>query len=354
MTSNAGPRSAAGRPCSATSPTATTSIPRSRPARSTRSSTVRRTDAQLGGFLVGLRTKGATPAEVDAMVDAMLAHAAPLAPARSRRHRRHRRHGRVAAPPGRGLQHLDHRLLRGRRRRGAGVQARQPQGVVLVAARPTCSRRWASRSSSTADAVTRCVDEAGIGFAFARDVPPRHAPRRAGPGRARHPDGLQRARPAVAPRSASAARSSAWPTRRWRRWSSTCCAAAGRRGRWSCTARTASTSSRSPDRRSSGSCATGAVTESEVHPAHLGLATAVVEDLGVGAPDANAVAVREILGGCRRPARRGAAERGGRPRGRGRSTQRLAGRQSSWPAQLDRQRRGPPRSSTSSSRSRTA
>jgi anthranilate phosphoribosyltransferase len=41
----------------------------------------------------------------------------------------------------------------------------------------------------------------------------------------------------------------------------------------------------------------GQVTESEIHPAHLGLTTVVIEDIGVGAPQDNAVALRSILGG---------------------------------------------------------
>ncbi|WP_291379077.1 anthranilate phosphoribosyltransferase [Demequina sp.] len=38
----------------------------------------RATDAQLGAFLMGMQTKGATAAEVNGMVETMLAHAAPL------------------------------------------------------------------------------------------------------------------------------------------------------------------------------------------------------------------------------------------------------------------------------------
>ena len=44
----------------------------------------RATDAQLGAFLMGMQTKGATAAEVNGMVQTMLAHAAPIAiPGRS-------------------------------------------------------------------------------------------------------------------------------------------------------------------------------------------------------------------------------------------------------------------------------
>jgi len=44
----------------------------------------RATDGQLGAFLMGMQTKGATAAEVNGMVETMLAHAAPLSiPGRS-------------------------------------------------------------------------------------------------------------------------------------------------------------------------------------------------------------------------------------------------------------------------------
>ncbi len=66
----------------------------------------------------------------------------------------------------------------GRRRRR---QARQPRRSLVVAARPTCSRRSACRSTSRPSRSPRCIDEVGFGFLFA----PAHHPamRHAGPVR---------------------------------------------------------------------------------------------------------------------------------------------------------------------------
>ena len=47
----------------------------------------------------------------------------------------------------------------------------------------------------------------------------------------------------------------------------------------------------------------GEVRTYEVLPQHLGLVAAVVEDVGVGTPEANAVAIREVLGGATGPRR---------------------------------------------------
>ena len=41
----------------------------------------------------------------------------------------------------------------------------------------------------------------------------------------------------------------------------------------------------------------GVITELEVLPQHLGLVAAVVEDVGVGSPEDNATAIREVLSG---------------------------------------------------------
>ena len=52
---------------------------------------------------------------------------------------------------------------------GAGDrEARQPRGVVRDAARPTCSRRSASGSTSSPDRIERSIDELGFGFLFAQ------------------------------------------------------------------------------------------------------------------------------------------------------------------------------------------
>ena len=157
--------------------------PVTRPARRwARSSPATPPPAQIAAFIVALRMKGETVDEVSGMVDAMLEPRPPdqlpdgvdavdIV-------------GTGGAPSRRGPrpQRVDHGLLRRRRRGRAGVQARQPQGVVDERARSTCSRPSASRVELDGAGVARCVVEAGVGFCFARAFHP--AMRHAGPVRA--------------------------------------------------------------------------------------------------------------------------------------------------------------------------
>ena len=111
-----------------------------------------------------------------------------------RRHRRHRRrprpHHQRVDPVGAG---------RGRRRR-PGVQARQPGGLVVVAARPTCSRRSASRIELRTRRRGPLRGRGRHRLLLRPAVPPRHAPRRPDRG----------ASSASRRRSTSSGR---WPTR---------------------------------------------------------------------------------------------------------------------------------------------
>ena len=158
------------------------------------------TDAQIAAYIVALRMKGEAVDEVSGMVDAMLEASDPIHLAEAAAdavdivgHRRRRQ------PPSPSAQRVDHGLLRGRRRRRARVQARQPQGHAPPAARSTCSRRSAWASTSTAPGWPRCVEQAGLGFCFARAFHP--AMRHAGPVRAELgiPTAVQLHRPAVEP-----------------------------------------------------------------------------------------------------------------------------------------------------------
>jgi anthranilate phosphoribosyltransferase len=134
------------------------------------------TPAQLAGFLVGLRAKGETPAEIAGLADAMLAHA-PL----------------VAAPDGAAD-------VVGTGGDGAHTVNISTMTAVLVAAAGVPVVKHGNRAATSAcgaadvleelgvaidlrpDAVAACVAEVGIGFCFAPVFHPsfRHtaAPRR--------------------------------------------------------------------------------------------------------------------------------------------------------------------------------
>jgi anthranilate phosphoribosyltransferase len=257
--------------------------------------------AQIGGFLVGLATKGTQPAEVAAMVDAMLAHASPLDLPDV---------GVTVDIVGTGGSRL-------RQDRAFNIST-TACFVVAGAGVPVCKHgnRKASSSSGSTDvlealgvtveldgpAVARCVAEAGVGFAFARVFHP--AMRHAGPVRAElgvptvfnilgplsHPGHVTRqvigvADPALAPLVIDVLR---------RRGAPRAMVVHGSDGLDELTLTGPSFVWELRD---------GQITETEVHPAHLGLATVVVEDIDVGAPDDNASVIHEILAGAGGPRR---------------------------------------------------
>jgi anthranilate phosphoribosyltransferase len=251
--------------------------------------------AQIGGFLAALQAKGASPAEVAAMVDAMLGAAMPLE-----------------------LNDVDGVVdIVGT----GGSRLRQDKAfnisttacfVVAGAGVRVCKHgnRRASSSSGSSDAlealgiaveldgptVARCVDEAGVGFAFARVFHP--AMRHAGPVRAElgiptvfnilgplsHPGLVRRqvigvANPALAPLVIDVLR---------RRGAPRAMVVHGSDGLDELTLTGPSEVHELRD---------GVITELEVLPQHLGLEAAVVEDVGVGSPEDNATAIREVLSG---------------------------------------------------------
>ena len=259
------------------------------------------TPAQIGGFLVGLRTKGTTPAELTAMVDAMLAEALPL----------------ELADPSTTVDIVGTGGSRLAQDRAFNIST-TACFVVAGAGTPVCKHgnRKASSSSGSTDAlealgvaveldgaaVARCVSETGLGFAFARVFHP--AMRHAGPVRAElgiptvfnilgplsHPGRVARqvvgvADPSLAPLVIDVLR---------RRNSARAMVVHGSDGLDELTLTGPSVVHELRD---------GEVEVHEVLPQRLGLSTAVVEDLGAGSPDDNAAAIREVLaggGGARR------------------------------------------------------
>ncbi len=252
------------------------------------------TDGQIGGFLVGLATRGVTGAELAAMVDVMLAHATPLHLPDT---------GATVDIVGTGGSPL-------RQDRAFNVST-AACFVVAGAGVPVCKHgnRKASSSSGSTDvlealgitveldgpAVVRCVAEAGLGFAFARAFHP--AMRFAGPVRAElgiptvfnllgplsHPGRVTRqvigvADPAVAPMVAEVLA---------RRGAPRAMVVHGSDGLDELTLAGPS---------QIWEVVRGEVTQWTLDPSDLGLETVDVESLGAGSPEANAEAVRGLLG----------------------------------------------------------
>ena len=151
------------------------------------------TEAQIGAFLLGLRTKGETVEEMEAFAAAkrLVRRARPRARA--------------------GDRYLRHRW----RPRGTFNISTVAALVAAGAGGPVAkhgNRAATSRCGSAdlleelgvnieldADGVERCLDEAGIGFIVRPAVPPGDGARRARPSRAQGPHGLQLPRAAVEP-----------------------------------------------------------------------------------------------------------------------------------------------------------
>ena len=159
------------------------------------------TPAQLAALLMGLRMRGETVDELAGFAAAMRERVirvdAPDGRDRRRRHRRRRQ---------RDVQHLDDR--RARRRRGGrpGREARQPGDHVEGRARPTCSMRSASGSTTTPRRRRAALRDIGFAFLFAPNFHP--AMKHAGPdpARDRRADRVQPARAADEPGRHDAAR----------------------------------------------------------------------------------------------------------------------------------------------------
>jgi anthranilate phosphoribosyltransferase len=259
------------------------------------------TPAQIGGLLVGLATRGLRAEEVAAMVEAMLAAAEPL----------------DLPDPAATVDIVGTGGSRLRQDRAFNIST-TACFVTAAAGVPVCKHgnRRASSSSGSTDvlealglevdldgpAVARCVAEAGLGFAFARRFHP--AMRHAAPVRAElgiptvfnvlgplsHPGRVTRQVVGVADVTLAPLVIDVLA----RRGAPRAMVVHGSDGLDELTLSGPSFVWELRD---------GEITESEIHPSHLGLTPAVVEDVGVGGPEDNAAAVREVLGGAPGPRR---------------------------------------------------
>ena len=228
-----------------------------------RSCAARRRSAQIGGFLVALRLKGETADEIAGCAEAMRAHvlAGRALSART-----------SSTPPGRAA--TARARSTSRRPRRSSPQRRGPASPSTATARsrrpparPTCSRRSASSSSSPPARIARSIDELGFGFLFA----PTHHPamRHAAPVRRELGDahGLQRPRPADEPRRRAGAGGRRLLADARADDRGACSRSSERAAPSSSTARAGSTSSRrrartSSARSSTGTCASARSTRS--------------------------------------------------------------------------------------------
>lgn len=256
--------------------------------------------AQIAAFIVALRMKGETVAEVTGMVDAMLAAASPLElPA--------------------GLEPIDIVGTGGSpARRRAALNISTGACFIAAGAGATVLKHGNRRASSTSGSfdvlealgvaieldgpgVARCVAEAGIGFCFARAFHP--AMRHAGPVRAElgvpsvfnvlgplsHPARVTRqvigvTDPGLAPMVLGVLQA---------RGAARAMVVTGSDGLDELTITGPSTVHELRD---------GTVRTAEIDPASLGVATASAEELHGGDPETNAAIVRGVLAGEGGPA----------------------------------------------------
>ena len=193
------------------------------------------TPVQLAGFLVALRSKGETAAEITGLAEAMLRHTRRVAV-----------EGRAVDVVGTGGDHAH------------TVNISTMSAVVAAAAGVPVVKhgnRAATSACGAADvleelgvaidlppaAVAACVAEVGIGFCFAAVFHPSMRHTVGAAPRAGHPDGDERARPAHQPGPAERGPRRVRRLRASRRCSRRCSRAAARRCWW-CAATTASTS----------------------------------------------------------------------------------------------------------------
>ena len=121
------------------------------------------TPAQIGGLLVALRTKGETVDEITGFAEAMREHVVPVTPTRTPVVD-------IVGTGGDGARTFNISTAAGSSRPRPAPPSRSTATArrARPAARPTCSRSSASRSSSRPSGSPRSIDELGFGFMFAR------------------------------------------------------------------------------------------------------------------------------------------------------------------------------------------
>ncbi|MBP2369362.1 anthranilate phosphoribosyltransferase [Pseudonocardia parietis] len=253
------------------------------------------TPAQLAGFLVALRAKGETPAEISGMADAMLAHALRV------------------DVPGRAVDVVG---TGGDQAHTVNIST-MAAIVVAAAGAPVVKHggRAASSQSGTADvlealgvaieltpaAVERCVAELGIGFCFAQAFHPamRYA------GGVRRELGVPTAMNLLGPLSNPAQPATGLIGCAEPRHAATMAEVFARRGKSVLVVRgddgldELTTTTTSTVWIADG----GTVRRERLDPAALGVRPATTEDLRGGTPDVNAAVVRDLLAGKAGPVR---------------------------------------------------
>ena len=119
-------------------------------------------ETQIAAFLIALRTKGETVDELAGLASTMRALATPVHSDRTDLL--------DTAGSGGGRTTFNVSTTAALIAAGAGCAVAKHgnrSATGRSAARPTCSRRWARASTSTPDAVARCIEQVGFGFMFA-------------------------------------------------------------------------------------------------------------------------------------------------------------------------------------------